>query len=71
MTQEMEDRLKLSNVKVVAERLDVDISWVAYLCRTGQLLGSFKVNPDAKNSPWLIPETAVTLYERNRREKTK
>ncbi len=70
MTKEQEDSLSLSpdflNVQDVAIRLGVDSSWVTRLCRTGQMPGSFKVNPSAKNSAWLIPETAVINYQQSK-----
>ncbi len=46
-----------------AEQIGKDVSWIAYLCRSGQLPGAFKANPEAKNSPWLIPVSGLEYYK--------
>ena len=47
----------------VAQQIQKDVSLVQRLCRQGAFEGAFKVNPNAKTSPWLIPIVAVEKYQ--------
>lgn len=55
----------------LAERWEVDISWIAHLCRNGRLEEAFKVNPKALTSAWLIPMTTVVAFEEEKEAKKK
>jgi len=46
----------------LGERWQVDVSWIAMLCRRGRLPGAFKLN-DTRTGAWLIPIEAVLAYE--------
>lgn len=50
-----------------AERLNVSPRTVIRWIEQGKFPGAFQVNPDAENSPYLIPENAVEAYQKRQR----
>jgi hypothetical protein len=51
-----------------AQRLMVTTRTILHWIDLGFFPGSFKVNPRAKNSPYLIPVSAIENFEQERKE---
>jgi predicted site-specific integrase-resolvase len=51
-----------------AERLGVSTRTITRWVERGYFPGAFKVNPEADNSPYMIPLSAIEALERKRRE---
>lgn len=59
-------KIKTMTVEQVARRLGISGQTVRRHCETGILKGAYRKAP-VTGSPWVIPETAVMLYEANRK----
>ena len=60
---------KQFNTKRAAARLQVSTSMIARWVREGKFPNAGKVNPEADNSPYIIPMNDIELFEKNRKEK--
>jgi predicted site-specific integrase-resolvase len=61
------EETKMISVAEVAARLYVHPTTVMRWVRLGHFPGAYKVGP-AKNSPYIIPESAVVAFEKARQE---
>ncbi len=59
---------KTLSVASVAERLEVHPTTITRWIQQGHFPHAYKLNPDARNSPYRIPETDVTAFEEKRLE---
>lgn len=54
------------SVKEAARRLDVTPTTVTRWIKRGHFPGAHKLNPHGKNSPYRIPEDAVSAFQQSR-----
>ena len=60
---------KVFSVKEAAERLGVTRRTINHWIRQGQFPGVYKLNPNARNSPYRIPESDIAALEERRQER--
>ena len=53
--------------KQVAQRLGVSKRTVINLLERGRFPSAYKVDPESKNSPWIIPTKEVDAFEHRRK----
>ncbi len=57
---------KVLSTGQVAERLGVDPRTVQRWVAAGRFPGAYRLDPDAKQSPYVIPSSDVTAFEARR-----
>jgi excisionase family DNA binding protein len=58
---------KMLSTSQVAERLGVNARTVQRWAAAGRFPGAYRLDPDAKKSPYLIPEGDVEAFEERRK----
>ncbi len=60
--------LRVYSVKEAAKRLGVAATTLSRWVKIGRFPNAYKLDPNAKNSPYRIPEEDVEAFEEQRRQ---